>query len=310
MDLIDEYELGDGCSCAIAPGWGCNLFSWKVDGIELMYCPPNLPTAAFKITGGGNPILFPSVGRTYDHSSGEPVTGVYRIRGREGTCFMPSHGIVFLSHFAKVRDERSDGRIAVAYELGVPETVRAANYPFDLSMTQRFTMTPGRIELEAVIVNRSAGPAPCAFGYHPYFRISNPRREGVDVDLPFRKRLLLTEGTVLLTGESEDAGGVAALQPGVDYDHAFAGPTGSRMSLVDRQAGRALHVDFGPTFELFFLYSPAGSDFVCIEPWTRGLGAYEHLKEPSWERGEWIPVLQPGESVTHRAVFSVSTPAG
>ena len=62
-----------------------------------MYCPEDLPGSAQKITGGGNPLLFPSVGRTWDHSSGVPVVGTYRIYGLDKTYFMTlARGAVLL----------------------------------------------------------------------------------------------------------------------------------------------------------------------------------------------------------------------
>ena len=98
---------------------------------------------------------------------------------------------------------------------------------------------------------------------------------------------------------------VLKLEAGVDYDHVFAGLTGSRMSLVDKQAGRTMNVDFDENFELMTVYAPDGSEFVCIEPWTRGLGAFGELNKPGWESGELIPVIKPGETKTLRAVFGV-----
>lgn len=305
MDGIDTYKLSDGCSCSIAPGWGCNLISWTVSGVELMYCPPDYPAAARKITGGGNPLLFPAVGRTWDHSTGEPVQGAYRIHGKDGAYFMPSHGIIYQSQFAKVDESIAPDRATVLYKLTVPEKVREENYPFDLGFAQRFTLTAGKVELETTIANKGTAPAPAAFGHHPYFRVSNPAREGVEVRLPVRKHLLLTSDTVLLTGESEDTDGILKLKAGVYYDNAFGDPTGRRMSLIDRKADHTISVDYDEKFELFFVYAPDDAEFMCIEPWTRGLGGFEHLREPGWENGEFIPVLQPGEVVTYRAAFSV-----
>ncbi|MHB9038182.1 MAG: aldose epimerase family protein [Armatimonadota bacterium] len=306
MRAIDKYELSDGTSCEISPDWGCNLFSWTVDGKELMYCPDDYPEAAWKITGGGNPILFPSVGRTWDFSTGEPVQGIYRIHPSDKTWFMPSHGIIYNCKFEKIDETREPDRISVAYELQISEKVKADNYPFDIGLVQRFTLTHDAIELEATITNNDDSPAPAAFGYHPYFRISNSQREGVEVRLPVTKFLKTTEDTVLLTGESEDADGMIDLQPDLYYDHTFTGATGTRMSLIDSEAGHTIHVDYDKKFELFLVYSPDGSDFVCIEPWTRGLGAYMHLLEPEWQSGERIPVLQSGETVSYKATFSVS----
>lgn len=305
MAEIDRYELKSGASCEIARSWGCNLISWKVGGVEMMYCPPGLPDEAQKITGGGNPILFPAVGRTWDLSSGEPVAGRYRIRGSDVTYTIPSHGIVFLSEFVKVGEERSADAITARYELRVPEKVREESYPFGMGLDLSFTLGEPGIAMEAVASNRGSKPAPVAFGHHPYFRISNPEREGVEVHLPVTREMLLTQDTVLPTGETRPADSVIALKPDVYYDNVFLGLTGSRMSLVDREAGHAIHVDYDEHVELLVLYSPDGSDFVCIEPWTRGLGAFGKLYQAGWESGDLIPVLRPGESLTVKVALSV-----
>lgn len=305
MRPLDHYAIANGDGITIAPDWGANLFSWTVSGREMMYVPQGYPEAAFKITGGGNPLLFPAVGRTWDHSGVKPVAGPWRLAGSDRQYTMPSHGIVYLSRFQKVEETIGPEAVSVAYGLDVPIKVREENYPFDVGLTQRYTLEPGRVELESTVVNNGDRPAPVAFGYHPYFRISNARRKGVTVRLPVSRRLLLTPDTVLLTGESEPTDGILRLDPDLYYDQAFGGPTGSRMSLIDERAGHVIHVDFSEGFELFFAYAPDGADFFCIEPWTRGLGAFERLKEPGWEDGALIPVLQPGESRTYSATFSV-----
>jgi len=308
MDLtaIDRYQLACGTSYAVARGWGCNLISWIVDGQELMYCPDDLPAAATKITGGGNPILFPSVGRTWDLSSGTPVPGKYRIRGSDAIYHMPNHGIVFLSEFERTGRVESPDLIAATYTLRVPERVRKENYPFEVDLVQSFAMKPDRVELSARIVNSGSGPAPVAFGYHPYFRISNRERDGVEIRLPATEEILLTPDTVLPTGETRPFDGVLKLAAGRNYDNLFSGLAGRRMSLVDRKAGRTIHVDFDQATELLVVYAPDGSEFVCIEPWTRGLGAFMKLDDPNWPATDAIRVLGPGEKMTFSAAFSVA----
>ncbi len=304
MQAIDRYELRTA-RYAIAPGWGCNLVSWVMDGQELVYCPPSLPAEATSITGGGVPILFPAVGRTWDHSSGQPVPGKYRIHGSETTYSMPPHGIVFLSRFRKVKETASADEVTADYELAVPNSVRNENYPFDVRLAQRFSFRPRSVEMEATVINEGRGPAPVAFGYHPYFRVSSPSREGVEVHLPATKHLFVTDDTVLLTGESEETDGILKLRAGAAYDDVFGGLTGQRASLVDRRAGRMICVDYSDLFELLVVYAPDGADFVCLEPWTRGLGGFEDLARPGWHDGERIPVLGPGESRRLRCAFSV-----
>lgn len=276
-----------------------------VDGAELMYCPPELPAEATKITGGGSPLLFPAVGRTWDRSVTPPVQRRYRIHGYDKTYSMPSHGIVFMSEFVKVEEEQCPDSASVLYRLEVPERVREENYPFDVAYSQRFTLKPNTIELETEIVNNGSTLAPVAFGHHPYFRISNAAREGVEVHLPVTTELLVDDVLVLFTGATRPADSVLKLEADVDYDNVFTGLTGNRMSLVDHRAGRTTHVDFDEHFELMTVYTPAGTEFVCIEPWTRGMGAFGELNSPGWESGELIPVMKPGEKKTLRAVYGV-----
>jgi aldose 1-epimerase len=300
---FDTYRLSDNTNMSVAPNWGANLFSWVVDGVEMMYRPDDYPAAAWKITGGGNPLLFPSVGRTYDTTGPEPVLGRYQIYGHDRKYEMITHGVLF--HCAWTSNVESSGPdwVRVEYRAGIPDTVRSDNYPFDVSFSQTYTLRAKSVELEATLVNNGREPAPAAFGYHPYFRVSNPRREGMSVDLPVTRRMFLDDNTQL-TGKSEPADGKIILEPDVYYDHPFAGINGRRMTLTDSLAGHRVHVDFDETFELLFLYSPDSADFVCIEPWTRGLGGYSALREPGWEDGAAIPVLAPGETRSHKAVFS------
>lgn len=132
MSQVDTYQIDNKNSFSIAQSWGCNIFSWIVDGKEIMFCPEGYPEAAFKITGGGNPILLPSVGRTWDQSSGEPVLGNYRIYGIDRTFFMPNHGILFFCKWNKIEENQTQDSASVAYELIIPDEVKEKNYPFDL----------------------------------------------------------------------------------------------------------------------------------------------------------------------------------
>jgi galactose mutarotase-like enzyme len=302
---MDRLELSNGTSCSIAVEWGCNITSWIVEGNELVYCPAELPAQATKITGGGCPLLFPSVGRTWDRTVRPPVQGRYRIAGSDKTYLMPSHGIIYGSRFVKVEEELCGDVSSALYRLEIPPEVIERNYPFDVAFSQRFTLTPNAIELETTIINSGSGPAPAAFGHHPYFRVSNPAREGVEVRLPVTKELTLDPEVTLPDGGTKPADGVLKLQAGVYYDNVFSGVTGRRMSLIDSRAQRRIAVEYDDSFEMLVVYAPDDSDFVCIEPWTRGLGAFGELDKPGWESGELIPVLKPGEAKTLRASFGV-----
>lgn len=305
MGRVDEYVLDEGVRCSVAVDWGCNVFDWRENEQQIFFCPPDYPEAAWKITGGGNPLLFPAVGRTWNHSSGEPVAGQYRIHGIDKEFNIPTHGILFLCTWDKIGENRTGDSVSAEYELVVPEKVREENYPFDVGLRTKITLGYGTLEVVTTLHSRDSRPAPAAFGYHPYFRISSKERRGVSVDMPVRRHLLLTKDTVLFTGETEPTNGHFDLQPGIYYDNAYDQATGTTMILTDRRINQRIRVDFDEKLELFFLFSPDDSEFVCIEPWTRGLGAFENLKDPGWETGELIPVLQPGETRSYRVLYTV-----
>lgn len=289
---------------SLALEWGCNMYSWVCDGAEMMYCPPDYPAAAWKITGGGTPLLFPSVGRTYDMSGPEPVLGRYSIYGDDECYDMITHGFLFVCGWEVIEESKTDTSATVTLKAIIPKDIYTNRYPFDVSFFQTFTLSAGKVELTSKMVNNSDKPAPAAFGYHPYFRVSNPKRDGISVNLPVTRRLFINELTQL-NGKSEPSDGQMDLQPDIYYDHAFDGITARRMTLTDIIAGRKMHVDFDEKFELLFLYSPDKSDFVCIEPWSRGMGAYADLCKQGWENGKEIPVIKANEQLTYKASFVV-----
>jgi len=280
------------------------MFSWKCDGHEIMYRPADYPQAAWKITGGGNPLLFPSVGRTYDYSGSEPVLGRYTIYGDDSYYDMITHGFLYVCTWEVVSECRDNNRVSVTFRAIISDEIRCNRYPFKVDFQQTYTLFSDRVELCSELTNTSDKPAPAAFGYHPYFQVSNSAREGISVDLPVKRHLFVNELTQL-SGETEPSDGKTELEKNIYYDHAYDTLTGTRMTLTDNQAGHKVHVDFDPKFEMLFLYSPDGSSFVCIEPWTKGMGAYASLKDSGWENGNKIPVIKPDEQVEYKATFSI-----
>jgi len=269
-----------------------------------MYRPADYPQAAWKITGGGNPLLFPSVGRTYDYSGSEPVLGRYTIYGDDSYYDMITHGFLYVCTWEVVSECRDNNRVSVTFRAIISDEIRCNRYPFKVDFQQTYTLFSDRVELCSELTNTSDKPAPAAFGYHPYFQVSNSAREGISVDLPVKRHLFVNELTQL-SGETEPSDGKTELEKNIYYDHAYDTLTGTRMTLTDNQAGHKVHVDFDPKFEMLFLYSPDGSSFVCIEPWTKGMGAYASLKDSGWENGNKIPVIKPDEQVEYKATFSI-----
>lgn len=301
---IYNLTLDSENSLSLALDWGCNMFSWISGGKQVMYCPPDYPAAAWKITGGGNPLLFPSVGRTYDLSGVEPVLGRYSVYGDDNCYDMITHGFLYSCGWELVNETTGPESASVTFKAVIPEEIFTNRYPFRVDFIQTYTLLRNRVELTSEARNMSEQTVPAAFGYHPYFAVSNNTRKGISVELPVSRRLFTNQITQL-TGESGPCQGNIDLEEDIYYDHAFDKLTGTRMTLTDSEAGRAVHVDFDPKFEMLFLYSPNSSPFVCIEPWTRGMGEFASLKLPGWQDSGSIPVIEPRQAQKYSASFTV-----
>lgn len=278
---------------AIAPEYGCNMFSWKVDGREILFRPDDFGKRADGYFAGGNPILYPSVGRTWDRSGGKPVADMYRIHGEYGEYSMPCHGILLLGNWSKTAEKIEKGCVQVEYTFSPTEKTMSENYPFDTAFSLKYTLEDFSVKIEASLRNNGTCPAPFALGCHPYFRVAD--RNSASIRLPCEKRVLLDPRLLIPTGEEKLSSSILTFENARTYDMAFCGMDGKRASVVNNKSGTCINVDFDENIEMLVVYSGSGSDFICLEPWTRGLGAYETLKHKGWAECGEIPVLQPGE---------------
>jgi galactose mutarotase-like enzyme len=300
---LDEYALRPDAAFSIAPEFGCNLISWTVAGRPVLYCPENFSFRTEDFYHAGNPILFPSVGRTWDRSGDEPVSERYRICGHARPFQMPIHGLLTLGQWAKMEEDISADAITVQYRLILPPAVMENHYPFPVTFRLRYTLKAASVRMEAFIENCGTGPAPFAFGLHPYFSVMT--RDAVEIQLPCRSRMVLDPTLLIPVGKEPMDSSIFHLERDKTYDMGFTDVAGRQAVLIDIRAGRRVQIDFDANIEAFVIYSAPDKPFVCLEPWMRGLGAFETLVREDWTTGKAISVLRPGERRTIFIEYSV-----
>ena len=301
--LSDTYRLEPETVFRIAPAYGCNLFSWRIGGEEILYSPKGFPGTPGGFFGGGNPVLFPSVGRTWDRDLASPVAERYWIHGKENSYRMPCHGILQFGSWRKNFEEITAAEVKVGYLFSAPESVLHECYPFDVIFNLNFTLRPHAVSIEACIENKSQEPVPWAFGLHPYFCVSGRNRAAIN--LPCKKQMILDPELLIPVCEKPIESNTLLLRDERTYDAAFWDMSDGRASIVDSEAGRDIHVDFSEHIETIVIYSAANSDYVCLEPWTKGLGSYECLAENNWQDGNLINVLRPEAKETVAVEYSI-----
>jgi galactose mutarotase-like enzyme len=295
---IDAYHCGDA-AIAVAPAFGCNCFRWRIGGRELFYAPPGFPTAGDRCFAGGNPVLFPAVGRTWDTSLTPPAPGRYQLAGAPRPYEMPLHGVLGLGDWRAGPAAEGSDAVAVAYAFEPAPAVAREYYPFDVAFSIRYTLAPASLAVKAEAVNRGDMPAPAAFGLHPYFAVAD--RAQAEIALPCDARLALDPELLVPVGREPWAGGVVTLPAAEDCDQVFSGSESDAVKtavLRDPAADTAVRVEASGSLCDWVIYSPAGASFVCLEPWTRGIGGYSHLAADDWADSGAMGVLSPGETRT------------
>jgi len=301
----DAYHLANGVSCRIAADMGCNLLSWVVDGREVFHVDPGFGQDPRKFFYGGNPVLFPAVGRTWDRTGSTPRFGVYRIYGHTGEYFMPLHGLLQSAECQRTAQLVGKDRVRVEYSVRLPESVRQKSYPFDVSLALAYTLEQQSLCLNAAITNHGSDAAPFSLGYHPWFATADPGRRGVEAFLPCTHMRTIDPHLSVPDGGRRALSGPLRFDAETSYDGVYAGLTGTRATLRDHVGGRQIHVDVDMSIADFVVASPKTIPAVCIEPWTAGLGAYEILGAANWQAASALPLIPPGATRTVQVRYAV-----
>ena len=124
------------------------------------------------------------------------------------------HGFVRDADFAVaklVADTHSAGAILTT-SIG-----RRAGYPFAIDLSVSFTLDDTGLALEARMRNGSDAPAPCFFGWHPYFRVSDGAVNEWQLQVPARALIRTGSDMIALDGEAAYVPLDAA--PPLDFRH-------------------------------------------------------------------------------------------
>ena len=302
--MIDRFTVG-GSEFAIARELGCNLFSWVVDGRDVFHRPGGFPERGLPYAGG-NPLLFPAVGRTWDRSVEPPAADGYRLAGHEAPLSMPIHGFLDRCRIGPPQVDRSAEYVTLIYAVEVTDALTRASYPWPVALRLELSLTARRVEIELCVRNLGGTPAPYAFGAHPYLAISDPGRDGVSLALPASQAVELDPDLLVPSGATRALAEPFRLDPETDYDNVFTDLSGAEAVLTDRGAGRRIAVGYDGSIMQLVIYSPRAAPFVCVEPWTAGLDGFSRLADSAWHDAPPLPLLAADAEARVTMYISVS----
>jgi len=260
---------------AIAPARGGMVTRFQVGPTPVLFLDVDTLVDETKNVRGGNPVLFPSPG---------PLAGDRFTRdGRSGS--MKQHGFA-RNRAWKVVDTKEAREVTL--ELASDDATRAV-YPWDFVARLRYALAGTTLTIETRVENTGKGATmPFALGFHPYFYV--PAADKARASIPtaatraydnVTKTMIDMTGPIDLTAKEVDLHLV---------DHGASSATLHR-------GDDSIVVSASPAFGRWVVWTLAGKDFVCLEPWTAAANALN--------TGEKLLTLAPGESTTQTVTFAL-----
>jgi galactose mutarotase-like enzyme len=278
-DLIELNDDAGRSAVTIAPERGAIVTRFRVGDRDLLFLDGSTLGDPTKNVRGGVPLLFPSPGR---------LTGDrFERAGRSGS--MKQHG--FARDVPWTVDALSSKDAARA-TLGIESTqATRAMYPWDFRLTVTFTLRGPRLRLDVTVHNTGAEPLPFAFGIHPYFLVTD--KAGASIATKATRAFDNVTKTVV------PFHGFDLTASEVDLHLIDHGSTASMLAWGD---GAHLAIRASPELVRWVVWTLAGRDFVCVEPWTApadALNTGESLLElaPAARKALWIEMELEGPRV-------------
>ena len=266
---IFKWQVGSSSFLAL-PELGARLMNWNVtlgDGSvrDIIYWPEVETLDAIASIRGGNPILFPFCGRTYDQGE------IHFWRGDDGLRRpMPMHGLARQGKFRLTRLD--EGGFSAQF---VPDAAAREAYPYDYEFVVSYRFDPLGIFVELELTNLGKMPMPWSAGHHFYFTVpwtSGRTRQDYLLETTATKHLTRDERGGLQAGPRVGLRETLDNKNLIDLVHTglrrdvFAVtevPTGSRLLFRSGMASNISSRDLAVVTWSMDDQAP----YYCIEPW-------------------------------------------
>jgi aldose 1-epimerase len=276
---------------SIAPSVGDIVFEMTVKGQDVIYFPSST-IEAYKEHPRfeGIPFLAPWANRLDEqafYANGKRYAFNMSLGNVKGD--IPIHGFLYRASWdiVELKADKQSAWLTSRLEFyRHPDWI--AQFPFANTMEITQRLHDGVLEVTTKIENLSTDPMPVAIGFHPYFRLTDSKREDWTISVGAKIHYLLqpnkipTGQTEPITNELKDP--AAAALKDLNLDDGFGELTrdseGKATFSVSGKQQR-LTVEVGPKFQAVLIFSPNPKDapprpatagppsdpnFVCFEP--------------------------------------------
>ena len=280
---------------------GQNVLRWPFASIDEFKAKPSM---------SGIPFLGPWANRLDEqafYANGRRYAFDMELGNVRGA--IPIHGFLTTNTHWRVTEVNADGESSWATSrlefFKEPAWIR--QWPFAHTIDMTYRLRRGALEVQTTIANLSAEPMPVAIGFHPYYQLTDSRRDDWTISVAARTHWLLAANKVP-TGETEPIERLfpqpaATTLRGHDLDDVFGDlvrDAQGRATMTIAGRSQRLDIALGPNFRSVVIWSPKESAFICIEPMagiTDALnlaqkGVYKELQTiapgGTWQESFWI----------------------
>ncbi|GAB3017754.1 aldose epimerase family protein [Spirosoma pulveris] len=312
--ILEHTETGEFIT--VLPGFGGilrRLVLRKGRYLLPLLLAPESPQALLTDESYSSALLYPFPSRIRH--------GIYHFEGEDFALKMNEmrrdsalHGFVHGRVFSVVSEEVTPtyAQLVVQYDYA-GDTV---GYPFPFSLTVSYKLVQANqlqrgsmvnddrmcaLEVSYSVVNTGIRRSPSAFGWHPYFTLSDQPIDEMSLSLPARTPILLDEKMIPAGRQApEQAGEITlkdqqldtafAIEPTSDYN---SQDTFAETILTSLDSGVRLIVgqETGPgKFNYLVCFTPTRRDSIAIEPLTANVDSFNN--------GEGLTILNPGETMS------------
>jgi galactose mutarotase-like enzyme len=265
---------GGGTRAEVVPERGALVSRFIVEGEPILFLDESTLADPSKNVRGGIPVLFPAPGVL--------PGGTYPAEGH--TYSMRRHG--FARDLPWAVRTREGSRVVLALR-DSEQTLREFPWRFEALLT--VTLVGTALHLSFTAENRDSRPMPVHFGYHPYFYVPQDNKASATVETDASRAW---DNRLGATGPFSE---LHLTGPEVDLhllDHSLQGTT------LERGPGlRPVELAWSPSFTTLVVWTLAGRDFVCVEPWTAPGGALQ--------TGHGLLTVAPGATFSSEFEISV-----
>ena len=265
MTPLETILLTAGSARAsLAPTRGGMVTRFSVGDRPVLFLDESTLVDTTKNVRGGVPVLFPSPGKLEDDH--------WARAGAEGV--MGQHGFARNQAWEVVSQEPDVVTLRIA-----SNDATHLVYPWNFVATYRYALRANALRIDQHFENTGATPMPFGAGFHPYFEVKN--KAAASIPTHATKAFDNTTKTFV-----ELTGPIDLTAKEVDLHLVDHGASEAILVLDDAR----IVVRASPELQRWVIWTVAGKDFVCVEPWTSPGNALN--------TGENLLVAEPGQTVS------------